>query len=333
MAALSDVAKLAGVSTATVSRALRNDPAVSADTRKKVKSAAHRLRYRINPYAGTLFSLIRRKRCQDFKGNLGLVWFDHLISNEEGRAPIRQSVFRRAQECGYIIDEFDRADYRPATLTKVLRSRGIRGILVSPPYQSSGKVDLDIPLDGSTCVTMGWAVRQPILNTVRFDHYQAMQLAIHHAEKRFKTRFAAFCDYKKDQRADHVLRASFLAHHPGGAVLASSLFFDSNFPELIYPLLARRAIDGLIVDSPLKLPRKLTTMLPANKIVALSNPRDLPCIGWVDSQWNLLGSCAVDMLLDLLQRRAYGIPKMPLVMLIPPLWSEGKNSGLAIVKK
>jgi hypothetical protein len=180
---------------------------------------------------------------------------------------------------------------------------------------------------------MGWAVRQPILNTVRFDHYQAMQLAIHHAEKRFKTRFAAFCDYKKDQRADHVLRASFLAHHPGGAVLASSLFFDSNFPELIYPLLARRAIDGLIVDSPLKLPRKLTTMLPANKIVALSNPRDLPCIGWVDSQWNLLGSCAVDMLLDLLQRRAYGIPKMPLVMLIPPLWSEGKNSGLAIVKK
>lgn len=55
-ATIDDVAKAAGVSTATVSRALRNHPYVADATRAKVMEAAARLRYVANPNAARLAS-------------------------------------------------------------------------------------------------------------------------------------------------------------------------------------------------------------------------------------------------------------------------------------
>lgn len=55
-ATIDDVARAAGVSTATVSRALRNHPYVADATRAKVVAAAARLRYVANPNAARLAS-------------------------------------------------------------------------------------------------------------------------------------------------------------------------------------------------------------------------------------------------------------------------------------
>ncbi len=55
-ATIDDVARRAGVSTATVSRALRNHPNVTEPTRRKVRAAADELRYVANPNASRLAS-------------------------------------------------------------------------------------------------------------------------------------------------------------------------------------------------------------------------------------------------------------------------------------
>ena len=55
-ATIDDVAKAAGVSTATVSRALRDHPYVAKATRERVVAAAERLRYVANPHAARLAS-------------------------------------------------------------------------------------------------------------------------------------------------------------------------------------------------------------------------------------------------------------------------------------
>lgn len=54
MVKIDDVARLAGVSTATVSRALRGLPTVSAATRRRVLAAAEQLQYAVSPNASRL---------------------------------------------------------------------------------------------------------------------------------------------------------------------------------------------------------------------------------------------------------------------------------------
>ncbi|WP_320067690.1 LacI family DNA-binding transcriptional regulator [Micromonospora sp. RTGN7] len=54
MTTIDDVARVAGVSTATVSRALRGLPAVSAATRRRVLAAAEQLQYAVSPNASRL---------------------------------------------------------------------------------------------------------------------------------------------------------------------------------------------------------------------------------------------------------------------------------------
>ncbi|MEU6021586.1 LacI family DNA-binding transcriptional regulator [Micromonospora sp. NPDC047134] len=54
MTRIDDVARLAGVSTATVSRALRGLPTVSAATRRRVLAAAEQLQYAVSPSASRL---------------------------------------------------------------------------------------------------------------------------------------------------------------------------------------------------------------------------------------------------------------------------------------
>src|SRR4051812_24644133 len=56
---LRDVAKKAGVSAMTVSRALRKHPNISPETRTKVEQAARQLGYRPNPLVSALMSYRR----------------------------------------------------------------------------------------------------------------------------------------------------------------------------------------------------------------------------------------------------------------------------------
>ncbi len=73
MAGIRDVAKLAGVSTATVSRALSNPETVRLETRNKVKQAIKELNYKPNMLA------------QQFR------------TNETGMSTLNQTIFLRAK--------------------------------------------------------------------------------------------------------------------------------------------------------------------------------------------------------------------------------------------
>jgi DNA-binding LacI/PurR family transcriptional regulator len=63
-----DIAELAGVSQATVSRALRGDPSVSEDTRRRVESAAATLNYTVDKNASSLRSKL--------SGTIALLFFE-----------------------------------------------------------------------------------------------------------------------------------------------------------------------------------------------------------------------------------------------------------------
>ncbi|WP_428963874.1 LacI family DNA-binding transcriptional regulator [Micromonospora fluostatini] len=111
MTRIDDVARLAGVSTATVSRALRGLPTVSAATRRRVLAAAEQLQYAVSPSAsrlaggrtGTVAVVVPRitrwffstvvEAVEEFLHDGG---YDLLLYNLGGREQIRQRVLRTA---------------------------------------------------------------------------------------------------------------------------------------------------------------------------------------------------------------------------------------------
>lgn len=111
MTRIDDVARLAGVSTATVSRALRGLPTVSAATRHRVLAAAEQLDYRVSPSAsrlaggrtGTIAVVVPRITRWFFGTVVETVeellhrhGYDLLLYNLGGREQIRQRVLRTA---------------------------------------------------------------------------------------------------------------------------------------------------------------------------------------------------------------------------------------------
>ncbi|MGW4500691.1 LacI family DNA-binding transcriptional regulator [Micromonospora sp. NPDC004336] len=111
MTRIDDVARLAGVSTATVSRALRGLPTVSAATRRRVLAAAEQLEYAVSPSAsrlaggrtGAIAVVVPRitrwffatvvESVEEFVHQSG---YDLLLHNLGGREQARQRVLRAA---------------------------------------------------------------------------------------------------------------------------------------------------------------------------------------------------------------------------------------------
>lgn len=139
-ATLADVAKLAGVSVATASKALNGKPQVKAETRSKVKSAAEQLNFLPNVLARSLH--------QARTGTVGLI-----TSDLEGRFSIpvlmgAEDAFGAGSVSVFLCDARDDA-IREKHHVRALLSRRVDGLIVvgarPDPRDSLGR-DLGVPV-------------------------------------------------------------------------------------------------------------------------------------------------------------------------------------------
>ncbi len=287
-----DLAKATGFSTATVSRALRHDPSVREETRELVLAKARSLGYEVNPYFGNLMSAVRHRTRKSFHGNLAMLWYEKLpdLARDQELIILQQAVRFRAEESGYALNEFALSEHKPTVLKRMLRSRGIQGILITPPSFSPRKNHLRFDVNEFAAVSLGWGLMQPQLHTIRFDYYQAMRLALHHARRISRRNVAAIWSFATDRRADHVLRAAFLAHHPGGAALGETLFLelDRHSPAEMISLIQKHHINALIAGTEATIPPEVRAIIPPEKTIIFDDPQGRPYFGWIDMQRPLL---------------------------------------------
>jgi LacI family fructose operon transcriptional repressor len=140
MTSIKDVAKAAGVSTATVSRVLANKPPIRAETRERVMAAIATLNYRPN--------LIARSLRVQKSAKIGLVVSD--IRNPFFTA-IGRAVEDAAYEKGYsvLMCNTDENPEKEALYLNLLHDESVAGIIFSPTHQFSaqaGDLHLDTPL-------------------------------------------------------------------------------------------------------------------------------------------------------------------------------------------
>lgn len=128
-----DVAAQLGISHATVSRALRNDPRITEAVRLSVVKAANKLGYKRDPKLAELMSHVRATKARAFQGTLAWIT-DHDITVPAEHAPHElywEFAVRRAEDLGYKLERF--SNVRPADaprLERRLRAQGIQGIII-----------------------------------------------------------------------------------------------------------------------------------------------------------------------------------------------------------
>lgn len=329
MAGMREIANKVGISVATVSRALRLDPVVNSKTQQAVLRAARELGYQRNAYVGEFMSSIRRSETANFKGNLGIIWGERLPEqgSDSRLRQIQLGAQEQAEKMGYRLSEFALANNEMETVTKILFSRGIQGVLIVVPSFSARKAYLRWDFGKFSSVCLGWGLLRPELHTVRFDYFQAIRLVLHRTRRVFGERIAAVWNARTDLRAHRSAQASFCAHHPAGFSHAKDLFLDVRDLQQssIRSLFKRHRIDCLLIGTRVQLPDWLREDFPPSQTIIFRDPEEETVFGWIDTQNALLGAWGVELLSTKLSQHEVGIPKARQITLVPPIWMQGTS--------
>lgn len=128
-----DVAAHLGISHATVSRALRNDPRITEAVRLSVVKAANKLGYKRDPKMAELMSHVRATKARAFQGTLAWIT-DHDIRKPAELAPHElywEFAVKRASDLGYKLDRFPNVTPNDsARIGKRLLALGIQGVII-----------------------------------------------------------------------------------------------------------------------------------------------------------------------------------------------------------
>ena len=179
-ASMQDVARAAGVSLMTVSRALRNAPKVSEATRERVLVCAQKLGYRADPNLSRMMHAVRGRKRPRSHATIAVVR-DH-VADDGLMGPAYQYVSlddikSRAYGYGYEVEEFwlGRDRLTAKRLQGILDARGIEGVIVSPQSLSLPCSALDY--SRLAAVAFGFAMRAPGLHACSTSMSLGVQLA------------------------------------------------------------------------------------------------------------------------------------------------------------
>jgi DNA-binding LacI/PurR family transcriptional regulator len=164
---IQDVAKLAGVSTQTVSNVLNDRPVTREATRLRVKNAVRQLGYERDSFARAL-----RTRHID---TLGLVIEDEtrLALHDPIHASLLTGMVERAHQRDYTVLVLVTApETTERTIARIVRQRRVAGLVISLQGPDGGRVELAQRLAGLRIPTVAFEQRMgpPEIRTVASDN-------------------------------------------------------------------------------------------------------------------------------------------------------------------
>lgn len=313
---MKDIAAELGVSVATVSRALRNDPRQSAAMRTQVQAVARRLGYSPDPFISAWVS----RRWDKTGRELGTIAFINTYSAGVW-ADLLGGAEARVRLHGYRLEVFKLKGGGTQTkrLSRILASRGIRGVCIGPLAE---KGNLSLEWAQFACATIGHSLEHPHLHRASPDQFQGMGLAL-------QTALAA------GHRTIGLCLDSRVNTKVNGSWQARALLFAGQHPECRVPVLLadksqtkdsfarwfRRHKPDVIVGSDdfvVRWARELGFTVPV--YVLAWNP-SCGCAG-VDERRPEVGAAAIDLIVEQLRRNERGVPAVPKLVQIEGVWRE-----------
>lgn len=328
-----DIARVAGVSKATVSLAMRRHPRISRARQEEIHRIATELGYRPNPLYTNLLSQVRRRSVDHSGVVLAMVDFSSSqtqSSMRSFRAPLVEGIRERAEQYGYRTDTLALRDLgRPGLkrLQSIITHRALRGLIVLPASDYAGPVSL--PWEHLAAVAIGYSLPQVQAHRVVGDQFQNMLTVLRQLQDRGYRRIGFCCHARTHAVVRHHWGAAFLWWQLESGVgvepadVWTTQVYDST--ELIR-WIRERELDALVTEN-----ASLATVLPR---AGFAVPDELGIArinlhAEDDESAGVLqlpsevGACAVDVLSGLLNNHTYGIPERPQTTIVEGHWVDG----------
>lgn len=347
-ATLREVALRAGVDVSTVSRAMRHDPRISGATRRQVEAAAKALDYHPNPYVTAFAAQMRRHRISspratiavlDVKPEPGLqqTWLRRYLEGVEAEAAAQ----------GFSVDRFRIGDpglETPTKVGRVLRARGIRGLVVLPVMVRTSLRGL--PFETLAVATIDPSLRSPAMDRATPDYFQGMQLALDEL-RRLGRRRIGFCSNRPELvRIGRRWMGGYLAwqvEHPEMEQLAPYLApnLRAYRTEALRAAQWRRMRDDFarwldherpdaIISNLAHFPSWLEELGRSSDDVVFASLgiEDGKGGPGIDQRSDVVGAAALNLVSARIYRNDYGLPATPTTVHVPPRWVDEKRESV-----
>lgn len=324
------IAALAEVSAMTVSRALRDNPRISAEVRDRIKGIARELGYRPDPEVVKLMNHLRRRSKPGLVASIAA-----LTSLPAGIEPpylrrARKAAQARAAELGYSLEVFRvKEPEKPnPSLERMLMSRGIAGVLLLQMHIPS-HVDNLLDWARFSAVVATPSVLTPEFPRVGAHHFHNARLLCGELARRGHARIGFVGSQSFCVRTRHAFAAAaaWQCMETGTAALRPMVL--SNWMpgvEESRRWLTLERPDAIIVHAEETIPflmEQLGVRAGGPMVFACTNLDPLrPKWPGIDERHDLIGRKAVDMLTSLLNRNEKNLRVSHTSTLIEGRWIE-----------
>jgi len=339
------IANLLGVSKMTVSRALREGTSVAPELRAKIREKARKLGYQPDSRISQVMRAVRKAQTSSYRETLAFVW-THRFSEREARNSFLDEEFegasRRAQQLGYRLDVFNMADesLTGTSLSHILNSRGIRGVLISPPGFERTHPHIRLEWKQFSCVLLGQPFANAGLPRVLHDHYAGCVLTLRRLKRLRYERIGLIMSHSMDECSARLIRSAFTSFHPINSKEPEKLIFtdDHYDSKALKKWMTRYKPEVLVAHFEDAFPSLEQIRLqapPGMAITALNWDKSRPEIAGIDQHRSVIGEQAVDLLLLRLQGNQFGLDPLAPSIKVPGSWVEGASirTGKLISKR
>jgi len=330
---LTDIAKEAGVSVMTVSRALRDAPKVSERRKREITRIARELGYRPNPELSRLMSTMRKLRKGRQASVLAIVNTFSRVLLEQRNDHLKayyDGVFRRAEQLGFQPELFSMGDEKlsDARLGSILYSRGIEAVVILPfPYE---RRSLDIDFSHFAVAAIGRSQSEQGFHRACPNQFQATRLALQKCHEMGYRRPGLVLRTALDRRSGYRYSAAYLQYFHENPEISSlpiieletgsnaqlKTWIKEHRPDVVFGL-GPRTMEQL-VEIGYDVPRDLG-------FVNLFKIDSSPDNAGVDNQFAQVGAAAVDIVVAQMHSFEHGLSQHPKTILINGTWVDGES--------
>lgn len=334
---MKSIAAQAGVTQATVSMCLANNPRIPAATRARIRAVAERLGYRPNPFVSALMRVRRQGRTHREKPVIALVnGLDSASAWRRTSPPtvrlMREGAVERAALRGYRAQEFwlHQDGMSGDRFSGMLHARGIHGLLLGP--LAYGAAVPALRWEHFAAVRLGVPLPALNLTTVCNDHYFSALQAVRECHRLGYRRPGLVILRSHRERFHGRWDGGLLVgqHLLPGLKPANSLLLE-RWDDLagVEAWLRREQPDVVVSPSADVLQphlRRLARRIPQDLgLASLACRRPDEAVSGIWQNGALIGATGMDTLISMLERNERGLPAQAHTVMIEGIWNPGRT--------